>query len=31
MDLVLEMARAEFRKLELPVDDADFRVEEVAP
>jgi hypothetical protein len=31
MDLVLEMARAEFRKLELPVDDADFRVQEVAP
>jgi hypothetical protein len=25
MDLVLEMARAEFRKLELPIDDADFR------
>ena len=31
MDLVLEMARVEFRKLELPVDDADFRVEAVAP
>ena len=31
MDLVLEMARVEFRKLELPVNDADFRVEAVAP
>ena len=29
MELVLEMARIEFRKLELPVNDADFRVEAV--
>jgi hypothetical protein len=27
MELVLEMARVEYRKLELPVNDADFRLE----
>ena len=31
MDLVLEMARVEFRKHGLPVNDADFRLEAVAP
>jgi hypothetical protein len=30
MDLVLEMARVEFRKLELPVNDAEFRLEAAA-
>ena len=30
MELVLEMARVEYRKLELPVNDADFRLEAVS-
>jgi hypothetical protein len=30
MELVLEMARVEYRKLELPVNDADFRLEGVS-
>ncbi len=29
MELVLELARVEFRKLELPINDADFRLDEV--